>query len=218
MRRLAEADAFVSLGLDRRKALWELRALRRMGDKDDLPLFARAPLSASEPDAGLPSMPPGEQVLEDYRHLHLSLKAHPLSFLRAHLASRRVVRNEKLSETASGRRVTVAGLVLVRQRPGSAESIFMTIEDETAIANIIVWPHVFEKFRGVVMGSRLVAVTGNVQNESNVVHVLAERLGDLTPMLDRLADDKGLPAARSGPQFLGMSDNVQIMPKGRNFH
>jgi error-prone DNA polymerase len=218
MRRLAEADAFVSLGLDRRKALWELRALRRMGDKDDLPLFARAPLSASEPDAGLPSMPPGEQVLEDYRHLHLSLKAHPLSFLRAHLASRRVVRNEKLSETASGRRVTVAGLVLVRQRPGSAESIFMTIEDETAIANIIVWPHVFEKFRGVVMGSRLVAVTGNVQNESNVVHVLAERLGDLTPMLDRLADDKGLSAARSGPQFLGMSDNVQIMPKGRNFH
>ncbi|HYK79725.1 MAG TPA: error-prone DNA polymerase [Micropepsaceae bacterium] len=218
MRRLAEADAFVSLGLDRRKALWELRALRRMGDKDDLPLFARAPLSASEPDAGLPSMPPGEQVLEDYRHLHLSLKAHPLSFLRAHLASRRVLRNEKLAETASGRRVTVAGLVLVRQRPGSAESIFMTIEDETAIANIIVWPHVFEKFRGVVMGSRLVAVTGKVQNESNVVHVLAERLDDLTPMLDCLSADEVPTAVRSGPQFLDVSDNVQIMPKGRNFH
>ncbi len=218
LRRLAEADAFVSLGLNRRQALWELRALRRMGDKDDLPLFARAPLSPSEPDAGLPPMPPGEQVLEDYRHLHLSLKAHPLAFLRHHLDRRRVLRNEKLAETTSGRRVTVAGLVLVRQRPGSAESIFMTIEDETAIANIIVWPHVFEKFRGVVMGTRLVAVTGKVQNESNVVHVLAERLDDLTPMLDGLADDEIIPDARSSPQLLGMSGNVQIMPKGRNFH
>ena len=218
LRRLAEADAFVSLGLERRKALWELRALRRMGDKDDLPLFARAALSPSEPDAGLPPMPAGEQVLEDYRHLHLSLKAHPLVFLRRHLDRRRVLRNGKLPEMASGRRVTVAGLVLVRQRPGSAESIFMTIEDETAIANIIVWSHVFEKFRGVVMGSRLVAVTGKVQNESNVVHVLAERLDDLTHLLDRLSEDDAVPAAQSGPQSFGLSDNVQIMPKGRNFH
>src|SRR5258706_6346673 len=218
LRRLAEADAFISLGLNRRQALWELRALRRIADKDDLPLFARASLSPSEPDAGLPPMPPGEQVLEDYRHLHLSLKAHPLIFLRKRLVSRRVLRNEKLAEIASGRRVTVAGLVLVRQRPGSAESIFMTIEDETAIANIIVWPHVFEKFRSVVMGARLVAVTGKVQNESNVVHVLAERLDDLTSMLDLLDAEMVIPAAPSGSQFFGMSDNVQIMPKGRNFH
>jgi error-prone DNA polymerase len=217
LRRLAEADAFVSLGLNRRQALWDLRALRRMSDKDDLPLFARAPLSPCEPDAVLLTMPPGEQVLEDYRHLHLSLKAHPLVFLRERLGSRRILRNETLAQIPSGRRVTVAGLVLVRQRPGSAESIFMTIEDETAIANIIVWPHVFEKFRGVVMGSRLVAVAGKVQNESNVVHVLAERLDDLTPMLDRLDAGVVIPAA-SGPQFFGMSDNVQIMPKGRNFH
>jgi error-prone DNA polymerase len=182
---------------------------RKFGEAGDFvtapemtPLFARALLSPCEPDAALPSMPPGEQVIEDYRHLHLSLKAHPLVFLREHLCSRRVLCNEKLAEMSSGRRVTVAGLVLVRQRPGSAESIFMTIEDETAIANIIVWPHVFEKFRGVVMGSRLVAVSGKVQNESNVVHVLAERLEDLTPMLDRLSAD----------------ENVQVMPKGRNFH
>jgi len=218
LRRLAEADAFVSLGLDRRKALWELRALRRMGDKDDLPLFARVPLSNCEPDAELPPMPPGEQVLEDYRHLHLSLKAHPLVFLRDALDRRRILRNEMLSEISSGRRVTVAGLVLVRQRPGSAESIFMTIEDETAIANIIVWPHVFERFRGVVMGARLVAVTGKVQNESNVIHLLAERLDDLTSMLDRLSDDEALPLMQPGPQILGVSDNVQVMPKGRNFH
>src|SRR5258705_713838 len=176
LRRLAEADAFVSLGLSRRQALWELRALRRMADKDDLPLFARAPLLPCEPPAGLPPMPPGEQVLEDYRHLHLSLKAHPLALLRDRLDSRRVLHNEKLAETASGRRVTVAGLVLVRQRPGSAESIFMTIEDETAIANIIVWPHVFEKFRGVVMGSRLVAANRQVDNRIHVVHNLGQRL------------------------------------------
>ena len=123
-----------------------------------------------------------------------------------------------LSEISSGRRVTVAGLVLVRQRPGSAESIFMTIEDETAIANIIVWPHVFERFRGVVMGARLVAVTGKVQNESHVIHILAERLDDLTSMLDRLSDDEALPLMQPGPQILGVSDNVQVMPKGRNFH
>jgi error-prone DNA polymerase len=163
-------------------------------------------------------MPPGEQVLEDYRHLHLSLKAHPLVFLRDAFDRRRILRNEKLFEISSGRRVTVAGLVLVRQRPGSAQSIFMTMEDETGIANIIVWPHVFEKFRGVVMGARLVAVTGKVQNESNVVHILAERLDDLTSMLDRLSDDKVVPAAQPGQQFLSVSDNVQVMPKGRNFH
>jgi error-prone DNA polymerase len=94
----------------------------------------------------------------------------------------------------------------------------MTIEDETGIANIIVWPHVFERFRAVVMGARLVAVTGKVQNESNVIHILAERLDDLTSMLERLSDDEVLPTAQPGPQFLGASDTVQVMPKGRNFH
>jgi error-prone DNA polymerase len=186
--------------LSRRDALWTLRALRRTGDKDDLPLFARATLQDREPDAALPLMPPGEEVIEDYRHLHLSLKAHPLAFLRGDLKRRNMRKCEELPEIASGKRVTVAGLVLVRQRPGSAQSIFITLEDETGIANAIVWPHVFEAFRGVVMGARLIAVTGKVQNESNVVHVIAERLEDLTPMLRQLSAD------------------APAVPKGRNFH
>jgi error-prone DNA polymerase len=199
LRRLAGGDAFASLGLARREALWALRALRRTGEKDDLPLFARANLCDREPDAHLPAMPMGEQVIEDYRHLHLSVKAHPLQFLREGFDRRRMLRSGKLAEMVSGRRVCVAGLVLVRQRPGSAQSIFMTLEDETGIANVIVWPHVFEKYRAAVMGARLVAVTGKVQNESNVVHVLAERLEDITAMLDNLSA-------------------ADVMPKGRNFH
>jgi error-prone DNA polymerase len=217
LRRLAEADCFGSLGLNRRQALWTLRALRRAGDKDDLPLFARVVLPDREPEAALPTMPPGEQVIEDYRHLLLSVKAHPLAYLREAFDAKRILKCEELAETASGRRVTVAGLVLVRQRPGSAQSIFMTMEDETGIANIIVWPHVFEKFRGLVMGARLVAATGKVQNESNVVHILAERLEDMTPMLDVLSNAQ--TSRTSVPQqFTNPSEVSHVMPKGRNFH
>jgi error-prone DNA polymerase len=190
--RLAAADAFHSLGLDRRDALWAVRALQRSGDKDDLPLLARVKMPELEPDAGLPPMLLGEQVVEDYRRLHLSLKAHPVAFLRADLARRGILRHEELPAIPSGRRVTVGGLVLVRQRPGTAAGvIFMTIEDETAIANTIVWPKIFETFRPVVLGARLISVTGKLQNESGVIHVVAERLEDLTPLLRRLSADHG---------------------------
>ena len=112
-------------------------------------------------------MPPGQQVVEDYRHLHLSLKAHPVSFLRAEFEARGILRHERLAQLPSGRRVTVGGLVLVRQRPGTAKGvIFATIEDETGIANVIVWPQVFETFRSVVLGARLISVTGKLQNAS----------------------------------------------------
>ena len=137
-------------------------------------------------------MPVGEHVVNDYRYLHLSLKAHPVSFLRASLAARRVVANASLRETASNRVVTVAGLVIIRQRPGTAKGvIFMTLEDETDIANAIVWPKVFERFRPIVLGARLVAVTGKVQSESGVIHIVANRLEDLTPMLAALSEDAG---------------------------
>ena len=192
LERLANADAFRSLGLDRRDALWAVRALQRSGDKDDLPLFARIAMPELEPDVALPPMPPGEHVVQDYRHLHLSLKAHPVSFLRADLDRRGITRHECLAATPSGRRVTVAGLVLVRQRPGSANGvIFMTLEDETGIANTIVWPKVFETFRPVVLGARLTAVTGKLQNEQGVIHVIADRIEDLTPLLRRLSDEHG---------------------------
>lgn len=192
LEKLAEADAFRSLGLDRRQALWAVRALRRAGDKEDLPLFARVETPEQEPDVALPPMRLGEHVVADYRHLHLSLKAHPVSFLRGDLDRRRILANGRLAALPSGRRVCVAGLVLVRQRPGTAKGvIFETLEDETGIANVIVWPQVFEIFRPIVLGARLVAVTGRLQNESGVIHVVAERLEDLSPQLARLAEATG---------------------------
>ena len=248
LERLAAADAFRSLGLDRRAALWAVRALRRTGDKDDLPLFAAVAMPELEPDAALPPMPLGEHVIADYRHLHLSLKAHPVSFLRGELDRRGIVRHERLGTLSSGRVVTIAGLVLVRQRPGSAQGvIFMTLEDETGIANTIVWPKVFEIFRPVVLGARLISVTGKLQNEQGVIHVVAHRLDDLSHLLRRLADTTFTEALahvdevrrpiddrtpRQGarklarlikeePGLLGEfapASLAAVMPKGRNFH
>jgi error-prone DNA polymerase len=212
LEKLAHADAFNSLGLNRRDALWAVKALRRAGDKDDLPLFARAAMPQLEPDAHLPSMPPGQQVVEDYRHLSLSLKAHPVSFLRSQLTPRGIIQHDLLQTMPSGRRVTVAGLVLVRQRPGAGNAIFLTLEDETAVANAILWPRVFEAYRPVIMGARMISVTGMLQNEQGVIHVVAEHFEDLSPLLRTLSED--LPKL---PRII--PDIVeQVMPKGRNFH
>ncbi len=233
LERLASADAFRSLGLDRRDALWAVRGLNRAGDKDDLPLFAAAAGGEHEADAALPPMPPGEQVVEDYRHLSLSLKAHPVSFLRQTLAAKRIARCEDLTRPI--RHATVAGLVLVRQRPGTANGvIFMTLEDETGVANAIVWPKVFEQNRAVVLGARFVAITGRVQNEAGVVHIVAERFEDLTPMLGQLAHEgprlstlanadelrhpQDRPTQYDKAQRLALAAEAGVMPKGRNFH
>ena len=248
LERLAAADAFRSLGLDRREAQWAIRALRRSGDKDDLPLFARASMPELEPDADLPTMPLGQQVVEDYRHLHLSLKAHPVSFLRADFETRGILRHERLGQVQSGGYVTVGGLVLVRQRPGTAQGvIFATLEDETGIANIVIWPKIFELFRPIVLGARLIGVTGKLQNVSNVIHVVADKIEDLTPLLRRLSEDavnvgEPTPLAverpvverhrhpRSGDALVTLLKNDRtfanglgafpetVMPKGRNFH
>ncbi|MBY6241137.1 error-prone DNA polymerase [Methylosinus sp. Sm6] len=209
LERLAEAGAFASLGLPRRDALWAVQGLNRAGDKDDLPLLRDLAFAPQEPDANLPPLPPGAEVIEDYRFLSLSLKAHPLSFLRARLEAKGIVPCSALGGGPAGRRdgarVTVAGLVLVRQRPGSASGvIFMTIEDETGIANIVVWPKLFERQRPEVIGSRLVAVTGRVQNESGVVHVIAQKIEDMSADL-RLLERSRAAKAR------------EAMPKGRNF-
>lgn len=188
--RLADADAFASLGLSRRDALWACRALDPNGAAERLPLFERASAKdlQDEPDAHLPPMPVGEEVFNDYRFLSLSLKAHPVSFVRAALERRRVLANETLATLRSGSRVAVAGLVLIRQRPGSAKGvIFMTIEDETGIANIIVWPKIFERFRPVVLGARFVKVTGRMQSDREVIHVVADDIEDLTPLLMPIA-------------------------------
>jgi DNA polymerase III alpha subunit len=132
----------------------------------------------------------GEEVVNDYRFLELSLRAHPASFLRADLVRRGIIDNAELRLKPSGARVTVSGLVTIRQQPGSANGvIFMTIEDETAIANIIVWSKTFERFRPVIMGARYIAVSGQLQQESGVIHVVAHRLDDLTFLLARLTSD-----------------------------
>jgi DNA-directed DNA polymerase III PolC len=196
LERLADADAFGSLGLSRRDALWAAKALGRVGDRDDdLPLFATgsdaaaARIVSREPDVSLRPMPLGEEVINDYRFLRMSLRAHPARFLRADLDARHVLRNETLRGAAQNARVRISGLVTCRQRPGSAKGVvFMTIEDESAVANVIVWPRTFERVRPVVLGARYVLVTGRVQAESGVIHVVAEQLEDLTPWLARLAD------------------------------
>ncbi|MGD0764516.1 MAG: error-prone DNA polymerase [Roseiarcus sp.] len=200
LERLADADAFRSLGLDRRQALWAVRGLDRVGDQDDLPLFAESrPERDSEPDAKLPPMPLGAHVVEDYRRLSLSLKAHPVAFMRARLAARGVKRSDALARVKSGERVTVAGLALVRQRPGTAKGvIFMTLEDEAGVANLIVWPKAFERLRAIVIGARFVAATGKAQNEAGVIHLIVERMEDLTPMLGMLSEEGGGPD-RSAP-------------------
>jgi error-prone DNA polymerase len=196
LEKLADADAFRSLGLDRRQALWAVRGLDRVGDQDDLPLFASRPSRETEPDARLPPMPLGAHVVEDYRRMSLSLKAHPASFMRARLSTRGVLRSEALVSVRNNERVTVAGLVLVRQRPGTAKGvIFMTLEDETGIANVIVWPKAFERLRAIVLGARLVAVTGKLQSEQGVIHIVAERMDDLTPMLGLLSEAGGTISA-----------------------
>jgi error-prone DNA polymerase len=196
LERLADADALGSLGLTRREALWAAKALGRVGDRDDdLPLFAldgggaAARIVSREPDVHLPPMPIGEEVINDYRFLHLSLRAHPAQFLRPDLDTRDIRKNETLRSVVSGTRVHISGLVTCRQRPGSANGVvFMTIEDESAVANVIVWPKVFERFRPVVLNARYVAITGCVQEESGVIHVVADRLENLTHFLARLAE------------------------------
>ena len=164
--RLAQADAFRSLGLDRREALWAVRALDGKSATERLPLFDRpnARLRDNEPETRLPRMPLGEHVIHDYRSLGLSLKAHPLAFLRERLDRIGVTPNARLTSVPDGSRVSVAGLVLVRQRPGKGNAIFLTLEDEKGIANIIVWARMFERFRPIIMGSKFVRVSGRLQS------------------------------------------------------
>ena len=201
--RLARADAFGSLELDRRGAIWRAIGLDRTGHELDLPpLFAWAEgrTAPAEPGVALPRMTLGQEVAEDYASLRLTLRRHPLALLRPWL-DRRVIKAERLAAIDDGRRVEVAGLVLVRQRPGTASGvIFITIEDESGVANLVVWPAVFERFRRIVLGAQLMMVRGKVQKEGLVIHIVAETLIDRTDLLRRLAEtDHALeaPVARA---------------------
>jgi len=195
LERLADADAFRSIGLARREALWQARGLSETGSAERLPLFearedAAGPDGRREPEVELPEMKIGEHVIQDYRALTLSLKAHPVGLLRERLAADGIVPSGRLADLPSGKRLSVAGLVLVRQRPGSAKGvIFATLEDETGVANIIVWPKVFARYRPVIIGARFLLVSGRLQSQEGVIHLVAEHLEDLTPLLSCLSDD-----------------------------
>ncbi len=216
LEKLARADAFQSMNLDRRPALW---AVKRLSDAPPAPLFAMGggnggragDLSAEPPEDAppplLPLMSPGEEVADDYRSLRLSLKAHPAEILRPKLAARGYHPCATAETLAHGKRIRIAGLVTARQRPGTAKGvIFLTVEDETATANLIVWPHVFEAFRRPVLGSRLLGVTGEVQRAGKVVHVIVEAAEDLAGVLLSLDDppngretDAGVESGRMFP-------------------
>jgi len=228
IQRLAAADAFRSMGLDRRAALWDSRALKQA---PDLPLFAFADArdeGAESAPAELPAMPLAEHVISDYQTVRLSLKAHPMHFLRAHYSAQGFVTAEQLKDIRDGKRLSIAGVVLIRQRPGTSKGVvFITIEDETGVANLVVWPDVFERQRKIVMGARLMAVHGMVQKDpdSEVIHVVAGRLEDHTAMLRHLSDD-GLPSNLEKRESVGSwgrppnrhPRDVEIIPKSRDFH
>jgi len=236
---LADADAFRSIGLDRRAALW---AVRRLPDDVPLPLFEVA-IAREQPDEharALPDMPLPEQVVADYQTIRLSLKGHPMEFLRPMFAGEGVIACEDVCHDRDRQSVRCAGVVLVRQRPGSAKGVvFMTLEDETGIANIVVWPKVMERFRKEVMGARLILVEGHIQSSPDkVVHLVAERLFDRSRDLVHLANDalsrkQALPAGpalieplhddrRQHPdnpaQKIRHPRNVRLLPRSRDFH
>jgi error-prone DNA polymerase len=189
LEKLAAADAFRSLGLNRRHALWEVRGLPKELPR---PLFdhADAADAGGEPLVTLPIMPLSEHVVNDYRTLRLSLKAHPLSFLRDRIRDAHYAACADLKAMRDGAKVSVAGVVLVRQRPGSAAGVvFMTIEDETGVANAVIWPKVLERERKVVMGARLVVVHGRIQRHEDIIHVVAAKLEDRSDWLSLLTED-----------------------------
>ncbi len=206
LERLARADAFAALGLSRRQALWAVRALAPENKAPSLPLFdgqGVSPAVAEDEHAALPTLPPGMEVLEDYASLRLSLKNHPMAFLRDGLAAEHVQPLRILQDAPNGKRVSIAGLVICRQRPGSAKGVvFLTLEDETGNGNIVVWPDRFERYRRVTIGAQLMRIEGRVQRSGIVVHVVAERLHDISSELLQLTAQHGMDSTAHLPKVL----------------
>ena len=228
VRRLAAADAMRSMGIDRRQALWQAQGLK---DAPDLPIFAHAEArdEGVEPAVTLPAMPRAEHVVADYQTLRLSLKAHPMSFFRTSLRGQGFASTDQLPGMSHGRKVSLAGLVLVRQKPGSAKGVcFITLEDEAGVANLVIWPKMFEAHRATVMAARLLVVHGRVQSDGQVIHVVADRLENRTARLEALSEEPipsvtsrgdhpthpitGQVGGRAHPR------DVRVIPKSRDFH
>lgn len=215
--RLAEADAFGSLDLSRRQGLW---AAKGAAPAATAPLFEAMGLDEADgrPPEALPELAPSEEVVGDYQAIRLSLKGHPVSFLRERLEAAGAVTAEAYQGLADGRRVRVGGVVLVRQRPGTAKGVcFMTVEDETGVANLVLWESVFERFRPTAMGARMVLASGRVQSAEGVTHLVVEALEDWTPMLGDLTPDRA-PGSAHEPARGRHPRDVRVLPGSRDFH
>ncbi|AMJ62433.1 error-prone DNA polymerase [Bosea sp. PAMC 26642] len=226
MRLLADADAFRSIGMDRREALW---AVRRLPDDEALPLFAVAQARelGEEPDMRLPAMALAEHVVADYQTARLSLKGHPMGLLRPRFRREGILSSQETEAKADAAFVRTAGIVLVRQRPGNGKAIFVTLEDETGVTNVVLWARLFERYRREVMGARLLLVEGRVQKSpEGVTHLMAQRVLDRTADLLSLSDTHRAEIAMTRADEIQNPPiprqrhprNVQIMPKSRDFH
>ena len=244
---LAAADAMGSFDLTRRPALWAAKGLPRLTRAaPPAPLFAFAGIDEGDGGSGmdlLPALPASEEVVADYETIRLSLKGHPVGFLRERLTRMGAIRAVDLDKARPGRRIAVAGVVLVRQRPGTAKGVvFMTIEDETGVANIVVWPKVFERYRPVVMGARLMLIRGRVEvpddaPDGGAIHLIADHLEDRTADLELLSEGRFPPGFMPGDGATSASPgrgeprdlpepaprhrhprDVRVIPKSRDFH
>jgi error-prone DNA polymerase len=232
LEKLADADAFRSIGLDRRQALWEVST------RNDRPMgifTGQASDSASETGISLPDMLLSEHVVQDYNTMALSLKAHPVSFVREKLRQLHILSTSDLTKAKDGQYVRVAGLVLVRQRPGTAGGIcFITIEDETCFAIVVIFQNLFDKYRKEILQSKLIMVEGKLQVEGEVIHVIVQRCHNFSKLLRHLtageeqnlpvltlsrADEKSIPpfAAKNKKSQVRKTEEENNFPKARNF-
>jgi error-prone DNA polymerase len=240
LRMLADADALRSLGKDRREGLWEVRRT----PSDELPLFAaaRARELAQEAPVNLPEMPLAAHVAADYQTLRLSLKAHPMALLRPTFAAEHISSAAQVALAKNGARLRMAGVVLVRQRPGKGNAIFITLEDETGIVNVVLWARRFEVYRRQVMAARLMEVAGELQRSpEGVLHLMATRIVDRTAELAHLSDTHALAPQLSRADIIAHPRvpehqhtdeaynqvpyprashprDVRVLPKSRDFH
>jgi error-prone DNA polymerase len=230
---LAAADALGALELTRREGLWAAKGLPRTAPA---PLFAAAGLDEGDggPPQALPRPDLSQEVVNDYETIRLSLKGHPVGFLRERLTARGVTASGAYQRMSDGKPVTVAGVVLVRQRPGKGNVCFITLEDETGVVNIVLWQDLFQKYRPVVMGARMLLVRGKVQRAEGVIHLIAEHLEDITCELSLLCEPsapnnrfllpadaaKSSPDPRERPAAVRHRHprNVRVLQKSRDFH
>jgi error-prone DNA polymerase len=228
LEKLADADAFRSIDLDRRQALWEISTK----DKP-VALFTGQP-SADEKQENvtLPQMTVAEHVVHDYAAMALSLKAHPVSFVREKLQQLYILSTSQLATAKDGQPVKVAGLVLVRQRPGTAGGIcFMTIEDETGVANLVIFQNLFDEYRKEILQSRLIMVEGHLQIQGEVIHVIVKRCFDFSKLLRKLTsnneipqvltlarpDEKSIPPGQNKRSQVRENAQEKLFPEARNF-